>query len=178
MQAKRISVKSLSMCALFLAFSVIVSFVESMSGINALIPLPGVKMGLCNVAITACLYLCSAKEAFFVALLRPVFLFAFSANPVGFAMSFCGGMTTFLSLVLTKKLHGKVFSFAGISCISAVCHSIGQIVCACFITGSVGVMLYLPMLCAFSSAAGSLCGIIMNFVIPKLEKAVSNVYRR
>ena len=178
MQDKKISVKSIALCALFLAFSVIISFVESMSGINALFPLPGVKVGLCNVAITACLYLCSAREAFFVALLRPIFLFAFSANPVGFAMSVCGSMTAFASVVLTKKLYGKVLSFGGISCISAVCHSVGQIVCACFITGSFGVLLYLPLLCAFSSVAGTICGVVMNFVIPKLEKAVLNVYGR
>ena len=169
MQDKKISVKSIALCALFLAFSVIISFVESMSGINTLFPLPGVKVGLCNVAITACLYLCSAREAFFVALLRPIFLFAFSANPVGFAMSVCGSMTAFASVVLTKKLYGKVFSFGGISCISAVCHSVGQIVAALLIMEDTALLYYLPLFAAASSVAGSVSGVVMNIVLPRIS---------
>lgn len=163
------------MGSVFLAVSVIISIAESVSGLNALIPIPGVKLGLCNVAITACLYVCSVRIAFFVALLRPLFMFLFWSNPVSLAMSFCGGIMAYISLVFTKKLYGKVFSFCGISCISALFHSAGQILAAMLLMGDGALLGYFPLFAACSSVAGTFCGAVMNIVIPRLEKAVGRM---
>ena len=70
LQDKRINLKTLSVSAVFLAVSVILSFVEAISRINALIPLPGVKLGLCNIATTSAFYLVSKKSAFAIAVIR------------------------------------------------------------------------------------------------------------
>ena len=154
---------------MLLAASVIISFVESMSGVNEFIPLPGVRLGFCNIAVTACLYLVSPYGAFCVALVRPLFLFLFSGNPVSLAMSLFGGMMSFFSLIVTKKLYGKAFSFAGISCISAVFHSIGQTLAAMLIMGDAALLGYLPVFCVASSVAGSVCGAVMNILLPRLS---------
>lgn len=159
----------MSLSAFFLAASVIISIVEGISGVNAFIPLPGVRLGFCNIAVTACLYLVSSPWALAVALIRPVFLFVFSGNPVSLAMSLCGGLMSYLSLVVTKKLYGKTLSFAGISCISAVFHSIGQIAAAMMIMGDMALLMYLPVFAAASSLAGSVSGALMNLVIPGLS---------
>ncbi len=159
----------MSLSALFLAASVIISIVEGISGVNAFIPLPGVRLGFCNIAVTACLYLVSTPWAFAVALIRPVFLFVFSGNPVSLIMSLCGGLVSFLSLVVTKKLYGRVLSFAGISCISAVFHSIGQIAAAMMIMGDTALILYLPVFAAASSVAGTVSGAVMNIILPRLS---------
>ncbi len=156
--------------AVFLAASVIISIVESLSHINALIPFPGVKLGLCNVAITACLYVCGGKTALCVALLRPLFMFLFVSNPVSLVMSLSGGMLSFLSVVLTKKLYTRVFSFCGISCISGVCHALGQTLGAAAIMGDSALFGYLPIFAACSSVTGTICGGIMNIVIPRISK--------
>lgn len=161
--------RNMSLSALFLAASVIISIVEGISGINAFIPLPGVRLGFCNIAITACLYLVSATYALAVALIRPLFLFMLSGNPVSLAMSLFGGLVAFLSLVLTKKLYGKTLSFAGVSCISAVFHSIGQIAAAMMIMGDTALLMYLPVFAAASSVAGSVSGAVMNLILPRLS---------
>lgn len=173
LQDKRINLKTLSLSSVFLAFSVIISIIEGMSGINALIPLPGVKLGLCNIATCACFYLVSKKSAFAIAVIRPLFLFVFTSNPVSFLLGFCGSIMSFLSLVMTYKLYDKVFSFAGISCISAVFHSIGQIIGAIIIMQDKSLLLYLPLLICASSLTGSLCGILMNKILPLLSKHLS-----
>lgn len=159
----------MSLSSLFLAASVIISVVEGLSGVNAFIPLPGVRLGFCNIAVTACLYLVSIPWAFAVALIRPVFLFIFSGNPVSLAMSLCGGLVSFLSLVVTKRLYGRVLSFAGISCISAVFHSIGQIAAAMMIMNDIALVAYLPVFAAASSLAGSVSGAVMNLILPRLS---------
>lgn len=165
----------ISLSAVFLGISVIISIVESLSGINALIPLPGVKMGFCNIAITACLYLCGVKYALAVAILRPLFLFLFSSNPVSLAMSFTGGLLSFLSLLATKHLYGRVFSFCGISCVSAVFHALGQTLAAIIIMGDSAILGYLPVFAAFSSITGTVSGFIMNLIIPRLKAALSSM---
>lgn len=169
LQDRNKRLKSMSLSAMFLAASVIISFVEGISGVNAFIPLPGVKLGFCNIAVTACLYLVSPAGALAVAVIRPLFLFLFSGNPVSLAMSFCGGLMSFFSLVVTKKIYGSIFSFAGISCISAVFHSIGQIAAAMMIMNDATLAAYLPVFAAASSIAGSVSGIVMNLVIPRLS---------
>jgi len=171
-QASRSNLKTVSFGALFLASSVIISIVESISGINALIPVPGVKLGLCNVAITACLYICGKKAAFAAALLRPLFLFLFSSNPVSLTMSFCGGMLSYFAVAASFKLYGKVFSFCGISCISAVCHAVGQTLAAMLLMGDSALLMYLPVFAALSSVMGTVCGAVMNIVIPRLKNAM------
>lgn len=169
LQDRKQRLYNMSLSALFLAASVIISIVEGISGVNAFIPLPGVRLGFCNIAVTACLYLVSTPWAFAVALIRPVFLFVFSGNPVSLIMSLCGGLVSFLSLVVTKKLYGRVLSFAGISCISAVFHSIGQIAAAMMIMGDTALILYLPVFAAASSVAGTVSGAVMNIILPRLS---------
>lgn len=169
LQDRKQKLRNMSLSALFLAASVIISIVEGISGVNAFIPLPGVRLGFCNIAVTACLYLVSTPWAFAVTLIRPVFLFIFSGNPVSLAMSLCGGLVSFLSLVVTKKIYGRVLSFAGISCISAVFHSIGQIAAAMMIMNDIALIAYLPVFAAASSVAGTVSGAVMNFVLPRLS---------
>lgn len=165
-------IKKLTLCALFLSASVIISIVEGMSGINAFIPLPGVRLGFCNIAVTACLYLVSPAGAFAISVIRPLFLFLFSGNPVSLAMSICGSIVSFVSLVLTKKSYGRIFSFAGVSCISAVFHSVGQIAAAMFIMNDAALLWYLPMFAAASSVAGSVSGSVMNLILPRIGKKI------
>ena len=169
LQDRKEKIKRIALCAVFLAISVIISFVEAISGINSFIPLPGVRLGFCNIAITACLYTVSASGALCVALLRVLFLFLFSGNPVSLVMSLCGGLASLISLVATKKLYGRVFSFAGVSCISAVCHSLGQIMGAILIMHDVSLFYYLPVFVAASSVAGTVSGTVMNIILPRLS---------
>lgn len=169
LQDRKEKLRKLTLCALLLAASVVISIVEGISGVNAFIPLPGVRLGFCNIAVTACFYLVSVSGAFAISIVRPLFLFVFSGNPVSLAMSFCGAVMSFLSLVVTKKSYGRLFSFAGVSCISAVFHSIGQIFAAMLIMNDPALLLYLPAFLAASSVAGTVSGVVMNVILPRLS---------
>ncbi len=172
MQGKKKLSKNMAYTAMFLAISVIISLVESASGINSLIPFPGVRLGLCNIAITACFYTVSRTGALAVTLVRPMFLFLFSGNPISLAMSLGGSSLSYLSLHFTHKANGKIISFSGVSTVSAACHSIGQTAVACFAMRDTALLLYLPVFCALSSVVGFALGIVMNIVLPRIERAV------
>lgn len=169
LQDSKQRIRNLTYCALFLAASVIISIAESVSGVNTLIPLPGVRLGFCNIAVTACMYLVSTPGAFAISVIRPLFMFVLSGNPVSLAMSMCGSVLSCTSLLITKKLYGKIFSFAGVSCVSAVVHSIGQIAAAMIIMGDTALLWYLPILIGASSIAGSVSGCVMNLVLPRFS---------
>lgn len=172
LQDRKEKIRKLTLCAMFLAASVIISAVEGISGVNAFIPLPGVRLGFCNIATAACLYLVSATGALAISVIRPLFMFMISGNPVSFAMSLLGSVVSCLSLIATKKLYGKLFTFAGVSCISAVFHSIGQIAAAMIIMGDNALLWYLPLLLAASSVAGSVSGCVMNLILPVIGKTL------
>ena len=155
--------------ALFLAISLVVSIIEASFSFSALISLPGVKLGLCNVATTAAFYVIDKKSAFYITVCRPVFMFLLFSNPFSFVMSLTGGLFAYASLFLTRKMYGKSISFCAVSCIGAVFHSIGQCIAASVVMGNSAIFAYLPLFAAASSIMGSISGVVMNIVIPQIK---------
>lgn len=155
--------------AVFLAISVVISIIESVFSLSAFVSLPGVKLGLCNVATTAAFYVVSKKSAFYITVLRPVFLFLLFSNPFSFVMSLTGGLFAYASLFLTRKMYGKSISFCAVSCIGAVFHSIGQCVAASILMNNGAIFAYLPVFAAGSSIMGSISGAVMNILIPRIK---------
>jgi heptaprenyl diphosphate synthase len=58
----------------------------------------------------------------------------------------------------------------GISVMSALCHNIGQLFAAAFITSTASIIYYAPALALFGIATGAVTGIIFRAVIPALDK--------
>ena len=77
----------LSETAIFLAMSLVISLVEGLFPLTALVSLPGVKLGLSNVATVCAFYLVSKKSALCVVLVRPFVLLLLSGNVFSLAMS-------------------------------------------------------------------------------------------
>jgi heptaprenyl diphosphate synthase len=89
------------------------------------IPIPGVRLGLANLAVVAALYLNGERDAFFVSVLR-IFLAAFLLGSVGgLLFSLGGGLASLVVMCLAKRL--PFFSLTGVSILGGVFHNIGQI---------------------------------------------------
>ena len=77
MKKKKLSTKTIAMLAMMIAIALVFSYVETLIPIN--FGIPGVKLGLANLAIVAVLYIMGGKQALFVSVVRIVlsgFLFA------------------------------------------------------------------------------------------------------
>ena len=48
--------KKIALCAALSALAVVLSYLEAVSGINALMPVTGTKLGLANAAVTVTAY--------------------------------------------------------------------------------------------------------------------------
>lgn len=157
--------------ALLLSLSFGLSFAERFVPVMVLFPIPGLKLGFANIAVMAALECCGAGSALAVVLLRPVLSYLFFGSVTGLVLSLSGGLLAFGALLLCMRglrLYGSVFSYAGLSVVSAVFHSIGQIAAVSVVVSDGAIFGYLPVLCAASTLTGILTGAIMNAVIPRV----------
>lgn len=151
---------------LFLSFALILSYVESL--VPFYFGVPGVKLGLANLAVLLVLYRYGWKEALALNLAR-VFLSGFLFGNLFMVMySLAGAFSSFLMMCLLKRAKG--FSIMGVSMAGGVCHNIGQVLVAYFVTKTAGIVFYLPMLLAAGLVTGLLIGLLAREVIKYMGK--------
>ena len=159
------AVRRAVMSSALLAVSLMLAYAESL--MPQLIPLPGTKLGLSNIAVMAA-FLISPAHAAAVCAGRILISALLFGNPVSFAMSAAGGVLSFITLFILSKCGAHVFSWIGISVLSAAAHNTGQLAAAALLTGSTAVMYYAPLLAAAAVICGILTGAIMNRASPML----------
>lgn len=161
--------KKVALFGILGAMSLVLSLFESV-----LIPdisfLPaGAKPGLSNIVTTFCAYYFGFGGAVYITVLKVLFAFITRGATASF-MSFCGGALSTAALCILIKYEGKVFSFVGLSIISAVFHNLGQLIAACVISKTAMLVSYGKYLLLFALASGFLTGLILNIVMPKIKK--------
>ena len=148
---------------LFTAFAMILSFVESQ--IPTFVAIPGIKLGLPNIAIIIILYKFGYKEAITVSLLRVLLTSLLFGTVLSMLYSIAGAVLSFVAMILLKKF----LSIVTVSVIGGVCHNIGQIVVACLVTETAQLMYYLPVLVISGVIAGIVVGLVAAVSYKKIE---------
>jgi heptaprenyl diphosphate synthase len=149
---------------LFTAFAMILSFVESQ--IPTFVAIPGIKLGLPNIAIIIILYRFGWKEASIISLLRVILTSLLFGTVLSMLYSIAGAVLSLVAMILLKK----VLSTITISVIGGVCHNIGQILVAILVTETQQLLYYLPVLIISGVIAGIVVGIIAALSVKKIEK--------
>ena len=156
---------------LLLAFALILGYVET------LIPfpfgVPGMKLGLPNLAVLLVLYLFGAREALLVNICR-VCLSAFLFGSFSSLLySLAGAFFSFFIMALLKK-H-PAFSITGVSCAGGIAHNAAQLCVAMLITETVQILYYIPPLLACGCLTGFCLGLICRAVLAHLpERTMEN----
>lgn len=145
---------------------------------ESLIPqvIPGFKPGLANLAVMAAFCL-SPLTALAVSGARVLIFGVLFGNPVSLLMSASGAVLSYLLLYVICVSKVRFFSWIGVSVLSAACHNAGQLIAACILTGNRASLSYAPVLSASTVICGAVCGIIMNFVSPVIERYASAMKR-
>lgn len=151
-------VQRLSRNAVMVALAMIFSFVEHLLPL----PLPGIKLGLANVVITAVFYMASPLDAAIVSLVRILLSALLFGTPVSFFFSLAGGVLAYLAMLACRPFYGRFFSFVGVSALAATGHHFGQIFAALTLYGSGVVLTYLPWLLVAGAVTGTLTGLLLN----------------
>lgn len=150
----------------FLAFALILSYVESL--IPFYFGIPGVKLGLANLAVLLALYVYGYKEALLLDITRVLLAGFLFGNLFMIMYSMAGALLSLLVMCILKK--GKGFSLIGVSIGGGVFHNIGQILTAVFVTRTKGVFFYLPALLLSGIVTGLIIGLLTAQVIKYIRK--------
>ena len=157
--------QKLTVMALTTAIALVLSFVESQ--IPAFVAVPGVKMGLANIAIVYALYRLGWKEAAIISLIRVVLVSMLFGSAASFLYSLAGAVLSLLGMALLKKT-GK-FTEIVVSVAGGVLHHIGQIAMASIILETDALRYYLPFLLVSGILAGVVIGLISGILIRRIH---------
>jgi len=157
--------KRVAICGVLTALAMIFSYIEALIPIP--IGIPGVKLGIANIAIIAVIYIVGDSQAIMVNFLRIMLTGILFGNFYSFLFSLAGGMLSVILMVLVKKT--KKLSMVGVSIIGGVAHNIGQIVAAVFLMDNAAIAYYLPVLII----AGVVTGIVIGYVGQLVTRRIS-----
>lgn len=157
--------QKLTVMALTTAIALVMSFIESQ--IPAFVAVPGVKMGLANIAIVYALYRLGWKEAALISLIRVVLVSLLFGSAASFLYSLAGAVLSLLGMALLKKT-GK-FTEIVVSVAGGVLHNIGQIAMASIILETDALRYYLPFLLVSGILAGVVIGLISGILIRRIH---------
>ena len=162
---RKTSTRRLTFLALTISFAMILSFVESR--IPTFTAIPGIKVGLANIAVIFTLYKFGVGEALTVSLVRVVLVSMLFGNPQSFWFSLSGAVLSLSAMILLKKLVRAPEVVVSVS--GGVMHNIGQIAAASVIMGTNVVIYYLPFLMLSGTIAGVVVGIASATLIKKVD---------
>ena len=157
--------RRLTTFALLAALAMILSFIESR--IPAFVAIPGVKVGLANIAVLFALYRLGIKEAMIISVIRIIAVSLLFGTPVSAIYSFGGAALSFLVMILLKKFTPA--SEVSVSVAGAVGHNIGQIIVACILLETNVIIYYLPFLLLSGTVAGVVIGIVSALLIKRVK---------
>ena len=158
--------KKVAESGMLVALAMIFSYVETLIPFN--FGVPGMKLGLANLAVVTALYLMGAGQAFMISLLRILLISITFGNMSAMMYSLAGGMLSFGAMALLAGRKG--FSVVGVSVLGGAMHNVGQLLAAVLVVENFQVIYYLPPLLAGGVVTGLLIGLAAGRILPSLKK--------
>ena len=153
---------------LLAAAAMILGYVESLLPVFA--GVPGIKLGLPNLAIVMVLYLYSWKEALLVSLVRILGIGFLFGNLFSIAFSLAGGAVSLLCMELARRY--LKLSCVGVSMVGGVAHNAGQIAVAVLVVENMRITYYFPILAVSGLVTGVLIGLLGGEMVRRMQRAL------
>lgn len=157
--------KRLVLLAMMTAVAMILSYVESLL---PSVGIPGVKMGLANIAVIFALFRFGWKEAAALSLVRVVLVSLLFGSVGAMLYSLAGAVLSLAVMALLRRIDR--FSTVGISVAGGVAHNAGQILMAMLILQTKQLLGYLPVLAVSGIAGGVLTGLAAALLIRRIPE--------
>lgn len=157
--------KRLVLFAMLTAVAMILSYVESLL---PSVGIPGVKMGLANIAVIFALFRFGWKEAAALSLVRVVLVSLLFGSVGAMLYSLAGAVLSLAVMALLRRIDR--FSTVGISVAGGVAHNAGQILMAMLILQTKQLLGYLPVLAVSGIAGGVLTGLAAALLIRRIPE--------
>lgn len=146
------------------ALALVLSYVESFVPM----PVPGVKLGLANVAILVAIVQLDGRAAFAVMAVKVLAAGLLFGNPLMIAYSAAGSVLSFAAMLPLSRMSTMRLWMA--SAVGGQLHGVGQLAVAWLLLGTPTVWYLLPVLLACGFASGALCGVLASWVCDALAR--------
>ena len=157
------NVKKLTTMAMLTAISMIVFLIEAQ--IPLPIAIPGVKLGVANVITLFAIWTLGRREAGVILLIRIVLGNLIVGSVMAMLYSLAGGLLCWVIMSLMKPITSRKHIWV-MSIFGAMGHNVGQLAVAIFVSGTVSIAIYAPVL--------FLAGIVTGFFTGQCAQAVLN----
>lgn len=153
---------------LYCGAAILLSYVEGL--IPVFTAIPGMKLGLPNLAVVTALYFYSWREAALVSVVRIAVVGLLFGNLFSVCFSLAGGLLSLLLMALVKWTG--LLDCTGVSMVGALGHNVGQIAAAVLLVENVRVAYYFIPLAITGLAAGVAIGLLSGMMLRRLERLV------
>lgn len=153
--------------ALLVSTGLVLSIIEST--LPPLLPVPGAKLGLANIAAVLALYLFGPGMALEVTVLRCLVGGLLRGSVVGLFLSLSAGLASTLVMILLFLLADRLLSVVGVSVAGAVTHNAVQLAAAYLLVQNAALFYYLPYLILVSVPTGLFVGFASRRVALSLD---------
>lgn len=161
----RYSTRRIAFLGLCTAVALIFAYVESLLP-PLIASVPGIKLGLPNIAIIFILYRFGLWDAAAVSFVRIVIVALLFGNPMTFAYSAAGAVLSLLVMALLRRMN--FLSVIGVSVAGGVCHNVGQILMAMLLLGTAELGYYMIVLAVTGTIAGIFVGLCGGFAVKRI----------
>ena len=155
---------------IFLALTLILSYVEALIPIPYMIP--GMKLGLANLAVVCALYYFDPKEALAVNVLRILIVGILFGTGYSLIYSLAGGILSFFAMLIVIKI--LKLSVIPVSVTGGLFHNIGQIIAAAILLHTSYIVYYLPALLVAGVVTGALIGGLAAVIINRVKLTLAD----
>ena len=156
--------KKVSLYGILVSLAFIASYIEVLIPFN--FHIPGMKLGLANIAVLIALYTGGTKAGITVSIIRIILVGLTFGNPYSAIYGLSGGVISLAVMILLKRTD--FFGMTGVSMAGGVAHNIGQLLCAMILLKLPAVFTYLSYLILVGTVTGALIGIIDEEVLKRL----------
>ena len=164
----KLDTKKITTLSLLISVAMILSYIESL--VPAFVAVPGVKLGLSNIATVFALYTLGFPAAIAVSLVRVCLSSLLFGNIPSLIFSLSGAALALLSMVPLSRMN--IFSTVGVSVVGAVCHNVGQVIAAAIVMKTLGVTYYIIPLLLSGTIAGVVIGIVSGILVERIKKHI------
>ena len=166
MTKRSLDTKKMVTISSLIAIAMILSYIEHL--VPAFVAVPGVKMGLSNIATVFALYTLGWPFAICVSFVRVLLSALLFGNLFSLIYSLSGAALALAVMILLKRIDK--FSTVGVSVVGGVMHNVGQIIAACIVMNNAAISLYVVPLVISGTVAGVVIGVISAILVERIKK--------
>ncbi len=155
-----------SRLGLLVTLGLVLQVLEGM--LPPILPLPGAKLGLANLATLVAVFVLGPREALAVTFLRCLLGGLLRGSIVGLTISLAAGTAATLVMTVVYALRPPGMTLTGLSIAGAVSHNATQLGVAVWLVGFPGLVHYLPFLLLLALPTGFLVGVLARRLLLSL----------